>query len=133
MATTSDQPLQPEPTDRRRLFLSVGWTLIIFVLCLFPAAGNWAWFRGWLFFVVVVATSIVITLYLRRANPDVIAARANRHEGTKGWDRLLLGIFIPAMVSILPVAALDDGWYHWSQVSWWVRWTPKTGPLGMLN
>ena len=111
---------EPEPTDRRRLFLGVGWTLLIFLLCLFLPAGNWAWARGWLFFVVIVAASIVITLYLRRANPDVIAARVNRHEGTKGWDRLLLGILIPAMVSILPVAALDDSRYHWFHVPWWV-------------
>ena len=111
---------KPEPTDRRRLFLGVGWTLLIFLLCLFLPAGNWAWARGWLFFVVIVAASIVITLYLRRANPDVIAARVNRHEGTKGWDRLLLGILIPAIVSILPVAALDDGRFHWLPVPWWV-------------
>ena len=29
----------------------------------------------------------MIGLYLRRVNPEVIAARVNRHEGTKGWDR----------------------------------------------
>ena len=61
MATNSDQPRQPEPTDRRRLVLSVGWSLLIFVLCLFLPAGTWAWSRGWLFFVVVVAASILIT------------------------------------------------------------------------
>ena len=94
--------------------------MLIFVLCLFLPAGTWAWSRGWLFFVVIVGTSILITLYLRRVNPDVIAARVNRHEGTKGWDRWLLGILIPAMVSILPVAALDDGRFHWSHVPWWV-------------
>jgi protein-S-isoprenylcysteine O-methyltransferase Ste14 len=119
MATASDQPGHPEPTDRRRLILSVGWTLLIFVLCLFLPAGTWAWPRGWLFFFVTLVTSIVITVYLQRVNPDVVAARVNRHEGTKGWDRILLGIFIPMMVLILPVAALDDGRYHWSHVPWW--------------
>ena len=111
---------KPEQTDRRRLFLGVGWTLLIFLLCLFLPAGNWAWARGWLFFFVIVGTSILITLYLRRVNPDVIAARVNRHDRTKGWDRWLLGILIPAMVSILPVAALDDGRFHWSHVPCWV-------------
>jgi len=120
MPTNGDQLPQPEPTDRRRLIHDTLWTLLIFLLCLFLPAGTWAWSRGWLFFFVIVVTSIVITLYLRRVNPDVIAARVNRHEGTKGWDRWLLGILIPAMVSILPVAALDDSRYHWFHVPWWV-------------
>jgi protein-S-isoprenylcysteine O-methyltransferase Ste14 len=120
MVTNGDQPRQPELTDQRRLFLGVGRTLLIFVPCLFPPAGTWAWFRGWLFFFVIVVTSILITLYLRRVNPDVIAARVNRHGGTKGWDRILLGIFIPMMVMTVPVAALDDGRFHWSHVPCWV-------------
>jgi protein-S-isoprenylcysteine O-methyltransferase Ste14 len=120
MATNTDQPPRPEPTDARRLVASVGWTLLIFILCLFLPAGTLKWYRGWLFFSVVVATSILITVYLRRVNPDVVAARVNRHEGTKSWDRVLLGLFIPALVSILPVAAFDDGRYHWLAVPWWV-------------
>ena len=118
MVTNSDLPRPPEPTDRRRLILNIGWSLLIFVLCLFLPAGTLAWSRGWLFFVVTVAASILISLYLHRVNPDVVAARVNRHQGTKGWDRVLLRLFIPALVSILPVAALDDGRYHWFSVPW---------------
>jgi protein-S-isoprenylcysteine O-methyltransferase Ste14 len=120
MMTISDQPRKPERTDRRRFVLSVGCSMLIFVLCLFLPAGTLAWSRGWLFFVVTVAASILITLHLQRVNPDVVAARVNRHEGTKGWDRVLLRLFLPALVSILPVAALDDGRYHWFPVTWWV-------------
>jgi hypothetical protein len=53
MVTNSDQPRQPERTDRRRLVLSVGWSLLIFVLCLFLPAGTLAWSRGWLFFIAI--------------------------------------------------------------------------------
>lgn len=120
MVTASDQPRQPERIDRRRLILSVGSSLLIFVLFLFVPAGTLAWWRGWLFLVVTVSASILMTLYLRRVNPDIVAARVNRHEGTKGWDRVLLGLFFPAFVSILPLAALDDGRYHWFPMPWWV-------------
>jgi protein-S-isoprenylcysteine O-methyltransferase Ste14 len=120
IATNSDHSRQPEQTDRRRLVLSVGWSLLIFVLCLFLPAGTLAWSRGWLFFVVTVAASILITIYLQRVNPEVVAARVNRHDGTKGWDRVLLRLFLPALVLVLPVAALDDGRYHWFPVPWWV-------------
>ena len=120
MVTNNDQPAQPEPTDRRRLIASVGWSLLIFVLCLFIPAGTWSWKKGWLFILVVVAASIVLTLYLRRVNPDVVAARVNRHNGTKPWDLLLGMIFIlPTMLAIPIVAALDDGRYHWFHLPRW--------------
>jgi protein-S-isoprenylcysteine O-methyltransferase Ste14 len=120
MTTEGDRGRQPEQIDRRRLALSVGWTLLGLVLCLFLPAGTWAWSRGWLFFVVLVAASVVTALYLRRVNPEVIAARINRHGGTKRWDRILLVIGLPTLVAIPVVAALDDGCFHWSRAPWWV-------------
>ncbi len=120
MATNDDQQGHPEPIDRRRLILGIGLTLLGFVLCLFVAAGTLAWFRGWLFFFVAIAMRIPVAMYLRRVNPEVIAARLNRHEGTKGWDRLIVAFLIPAIISILLLAALDDGRYHWHPVPWWV-------------
>jgi protein-S-isoprenylcysteine O-methyltransferase Ste14 len=119
MVTNSDQPGQPEPIDSRRLFLGVGWTLLIFVLCLFLPAGTWAWLRGWVFLFVFVVVCIFSSVYLRRANPEVIAARVNRHQGTKRWDRILTAIFLPTVVAIPVVAALDDARFHWFDVPWW--------------
>ena len=59
-------------------------------------------------------------MYLRRVNPDVVAARVNRHDGTKRWDLLLGLVFIlPTMLAMPIVAALDDGRYHWSHLPWW--------------
>jgi protein-S-isoprenylcysteine O-methyltransferase Ste14 len=118
MATSSAQPRHSEPTDRRRLIYNTVLTLVVFVLCLL--LPGIVWVRGWLFFVVVVTAVVVLSRYLRRVNPEVIAARANRHKGTKAWDRWVLAAFIPAMASIYPLAALDDGRFHWSHVAWWV-------------
>ncbi len=85
-----------------------------------PACGDVAWSGGWLFLGVLLALSIPTTIYLRRVNPDVIAGRINRHERPRRWD-LLLGLigFLPTMLAIPIVAALDDGRYHWSHVPWW--------------
>jgi protein-S-isoprenylcysteine O-methyltransferase Ste14 len=110
----------PEPIDLRRLISNLVWTLLIFVLSLFFPAGTWRWARGWLFFVVILAVYYPSIRYLMRVNPEMIAARINRHEGTKGWDRILVGLMIPLMISIFVVAALDDGRYHWFHVPWWV-------------
>jgi hypothetical protein len=95
MATDDDQQRHPEQIDRRRLILGIGSNLIILGLCLFVPAGSWTWMRGWLFIFLLVLASILVTLYLRRVNPEVIAARISRHKGTKRWDRILLAIFFP--------------------------------------
>src|SRR5512135_2794258 len=120
MATTSHQPRQSEPLDRRRLVISTTASLLILVLCLFLPAGTLAWPRGWLFLAVMVGASLVSTIYLRRVNPDVIAGRVNRHERPRLWD-LLLGLFgfLPTMLAILIVGSLDDGRFHWSHLPWW--------------
>jgi hypothetical protein len=80
MVTTSDQQSQPEPTDRRRFILSVVWSLLIFVLCLFLPAGTLAWSRGWLFFVVTVAASILIDRPWSHGHRQ----RSIRHRSTSG-------------------------------------------------
>ena len=103
---------EPESTDRRRLILNVGWSLLVFVLCLFLPAGTLAWSRGWLFFVVTVAASILITLYPQRVNPDVVAARINRHEGTNlhrlaHFPRFLVG-FDPRCTGVLAPGCAND-------------------------
>ncbi len=120
VATNNAQLGQTEPIDRRRLITSTISSLLILLLCLFLPAGTWAWFRGWLFLVLLVAASVVITLHLRRVNPDVVPGRVNRQKGTKRWD-LILGVafLLPTMLAIPIVAALDDGRYHWLPVPWW--------------
>ena len=119
MATNRGETGRTQPIDRRRLIVSTVVSLVVFVLCLFLPAGTFRWSRGWLFLSVVIVALIVIAMYLRRANPEIIAARVNHHEGTKPWDRLLVALLITLMVSILPIAALDDGRSHWSHVPPW--------------
>lgn len=75
---------------------------------------------GWLFLAVLTVASVVITRYLQAVNSEVISARVNRHEGTKGWDWVLVGFLMLGLISILVVAGLDDRRYHWFPVPWCV-------------
>jgi protein-S-isoprenylcysteine O-methyltransferase Ste14 len=121
MEVTDDRLRQPEPIDRRRLIISSVSSLVILVLCLFVSAGTLDWFRGWLFCFLMVAEAVVAVLYLGRVNPDVIAGRVHRHDRPRTWD-LLLGLlgFLPTILAVFIVAAVDDGRYHWFPVPWWV-------------
>src|SRR5262245_57759055 len=115
---TADQQHQPEQIDYRRLALSlVAMPLWLFLLMFLPA-GTWAWMKGWLFIGVLLVLGVVAWVFMRRVNPDLLAARVNAHEGTKSWDKVLLAFLFLAMFAIFPVAALDDERFRWSSLSW---------------
>lgn len=117
-ADNSDQP--PQGINRRRVVLALIVLPVFFALFMFLPAGTWAWTRGWLFILALVGIIAVVFLVLWRVNPEVLVASSHTHKGTKGWDRILLCFFFPTSWGIVPVAALDDGRFHWCPVSWWV-------------
>ncbi|WP_237358612.1 hypothetical protein [Rhizobium etli] len=49
-----------------------------------------------------------------------VPTKPEAQAGTKSWDKALLAVILPAMVAVLPVAALDAGRFHWSAVPAWV-------------
>jgi protein-S-isoprenylcysteine O-methyltransferase Ste14 len=107
-----------ESIDRRRLLAYFLAVPLILGLLLFLPAGRWDWPRGWLFLLAFLTEMAVSALYLWRANPEIYLARSRIQEGTKGWDRTLLGFLLPTMMIVFPVAALDDGRFHRFAVPW---------------
>jgi protein-S-isoprenylcysteine O-methyltransferase Ste14 len=59
-------------------------------------------------------------IYFRRANPEMFTVRSRVHPGTKRWDKVIVGLLFLAILTIPPVAGLDDGRFHWSRMSWLV-------------
>jgi protein-S-isoprenylcysteine O-methyltransferase Ste14 len=98
---------------------AIGLPLALLVLIFLPA-GSIAWRPGWVFVAVTILGFGVSALVLARVNPAIYRARSRFQPGTKGWDKALLAVILPAMVAILPVAALDAGRLHWSAVPLWL-------------
>lgn len=98
--------------------LAVGLAVIAFLL--FFAAGTLSWPRGWWFLGVVLVAAAVSWAYLWRVNPEIFSARSGIKPGTKEWDRKLILSLTIALAAILPVAALDDVRFHWSNAPDWV-------------
>ena len=94
---------------------------IFLALFLFLPAGTLTWRNGWRFLLVLLPAGTLAGRYVLRVNPQLFVARSRIQKGTKGWDRILLGVLFPAMAAIFPVAALDDGRFHWFPLSWEVR------------
>ncbi|WP_218088511.1 isoprenylcysteine carboxylmethyltransferase family protein [Variovorax sp. SG517] len=98
---------------------AIGSPLALLALVFLPA-GSIGWRPGWVFLAVLVLGFGVSAMVLARVNPLIYRARSRIQPGTKGWDKALLAVILPAMVAILPVAALDAGRHHWSEVPVWL-------------
>lgn len=120
MDWSASEEAMSEKIETRRLLLFLLLTPLFLAVLMFWPAGTWEWERGWAFIAVFSVTSVVASLYMRRANPDLLAARINRHQGTEPWDRVLVSLLIACWLAVLPIGALDDGRFHWLPLSWWV-------------
>jgi protein-S-isoprenylcysteine O-methyltransferase Ste14 len=108
-----------ERINRTRLALNLMAAPLFFALFLFLPAGTWKWPKGWLFVLVVLTAGGVGLIYLWWVNPELVTARINSHQGTKPWDLALLSAYFTAFLSIFPLAALDDGRFHWLPLPEW--------------
>jgi protein-S-isoprenylcysteine O-methyltransferase Ste14 len=88
---------------------------IVLALLLFVPAGRLDWTGGWLFLLALIAAFCVTALYLWRVNPEIFVARSRIQEGTKGWDRVLIGFLFAALLAIFLLAAFDAGRWEWSR------------------
>ncbi|MGJ7526421.1 methyltransferase family protein [Variovorax sp. GB1P17] len=118
----------PSISSRTAIIYAIGLPLALLALVFLPA-GSISWRPGWVFLTVLVLAFGISALVLARINPMIYRARSRIQPGTKGWDKALLAVILPAMVAILPVAALDAGRYHWSDVP---DWTVVLGYVALL-
>ena len=119
MTSGDDHGRGPQRIGRRQVASYLLAIPLFLALFLFLPAGTLAWVRGWLFVLAFLLSGALAVFWLWRVNPDIFAARSRIQPGTKGWDRTLLAVLLPAIVATFPVAALDDGRFHWSRVPWW--------------
>ncbi len=109
----------PRADPTRRVILLLFGVPAFFALFMFVPAGTLAWPKGWLFIALFLVLEILVVLYVWRTNPELLDARSRRHKGTKRWDKILLCFFGPSIMAIFPVAALDDGRFHWLPLPHW--------------
>jgi protein-S-isoprenylcysteine O-methyltransferase Ste14 len=87
-------------------------TLIYFII-LFISAGHIDYWQGWIYVIIGLAMSTVSYTVLR-VDTELLNERSKPGEGTKKWDKSLLGISFLIMIIMFITAGLDSGRYHWS-------------------
>jgi protein-S-isoprenylcysteine O-methyltransferase Ste14 len=115
MTIANDGVEEPKQVDQRRFVLLLLAQPFFLALLLFLPAGTFGWRKGWLFLMVYIAANAVVVPYIWRVNPELLLARS-RIRWAKRWDKILGWIMIPTVMAIIPVAALDDGRFHWLPV-----------------
>jgi protein-S-isoprenylcysteine O-methyltransferase Ste14 len=94
--------------------ISLGISLVVMLAAMFLPAGTWDWPRGWIFFGVFCAFTVIACIWIWNRNPELFAARSRIQKGTKAWDvPVTIGIIL-SFAAILPVSALDDARFHWA-------------------
>lgn len=90
----------------------------LFLILLFISAGRINYWQGLIYvFISLVMFSISYTVL--RIDPELLKERSTPGEGTKKWDKLLLGLsFIPTIAMYI-IAGLDSGRFHWSSSFHW--------------
>ena len=95
----------------------------VFLPVIFWPAGSWAWFQGWLYFVLIALNFLANFVYLWRVNRELIMYRMRVGPGTKIWDWIWTACFGPLFLSIYVVAGFDAvrfGWTDMSPTWWWL-------------
>lgn len=101
-----------------KVLAEIAALMVAFAILLFGSAGTWAWPSGWAFLVLFTLVSLVLTLWLARADPGLLAERMKSpiQKGQKPWDRVFLGILSVVYAGWLALMALDARRFGWSDV-----------------
>jgi protein-S-isoprenylcysteine O-methyltransferase Ste14 len=113
------------PHSRKRAFLrgliSFSIFLLLMVGSMFLAAGRINWTPGWVFLGVYLVMAAVVVAYLRRTNPEILAARSEFHwHDQTAAHKVVFVLLIAFFMLMFPVAGLDDGRYRCSDVPLWL-------------
>ena len=105
-------------TLKIKFILNAFVSSFLFSIVLFVSAGRIAYFQGWIYLLTNVVVTLMNVLTLQ-SNPDLMSERTKPGEGTKSWDKLILGASFLVFVSTIVLAGLDSGRYRWSpQLHW---------------
>jgi len=70
-------------------------------------------------YVAIGLTMAVLNYTVLRIDPGLLNERSKPGEGTKKWDKTILGLSFLVAISMYITAGLDSGRYHWSPDFHW--------------
>ena len=90
----------------------------VFFAILFISAGRLNYWQG-LVYVIIGLIMSVLNYTVFRIDPELLNERSKPGDGTKKWDKAILGLSLLVTISMYITAGLDSGRYHWSPDFHW--------------
>jgi len=90
----------------------------IFFLILFFSAGKIDYWQG-LIYVTIGLIMCTLNYTVLKPDSDLLTERTKPGEGSKKWDKILLGLSFLITITMYTLAGLDSGRYHWSPNFHW--------------
>ncbi|MGA9869515.1 MAG: isoprenylcysteine carboxylmethyltransferase family protein [Acetobacteraceae bacterium] len=97
--------------------------MIVLGLLLFPPAGTFAWPQAWIFLALFDGCALILGLWLRKVDPDLLAERMKSPGGAgqKPQDRAVMIAIMVGFALWLVFMALDARRFGWSHVPLWAQ------------
>jgi protein-S-isoprenylcysteine O-methyltransferase Ste14 len=95
---------------RRLLVRSAFWYPVMALMLFVPAGTIW-WLGGWVYLLELFVLGTALTLWLAQYNPALLRERTRPpvQQGQKGWDRIVMALFVTLYVGGLVLAGFEGG------------------------
>jgi len=97
-----------------RRFAQILATDVVAGLLLFAAAGTVRWLGAWLYLLASVLLVVANGIYVMPRNPEIVVERGRAHEGTRGFDKVVIGLCTLFLLATYVVAGLDARRFGWA-------------------
>jgi len=91
---------------------------ILFFAIIFVSAGRIDYWQG-LIYVTIGLIMFLLNYTALRIDSELLNERLKPGEGTKRWDKTILGLSFLVTISMYVIAGLDSGRYRWSPDFHW--------------
>ena len=101
-----------------KLWTVFGVRLTAFAVAMLWPAGTWRWWEGWAVVALFGLGSALITAFLMKHDPELLAERMKTspvQEGQKSWDKLMTVLMYVAGIGVYVLPGLDVERYGWSE------------------
>jgi protein-S-isoprenylcysteine O-methyltransferase Ste14 len=107
------------------IWLSLVVRMTLFAIALMWPAGTWWWWEAWALVGLWTVFGVVMTNYLLRHDPALLAERLKfvpLHKDQKSWDKALMLLFFIAGIGLYLIPGFDVVRYEWSEpLPEWMR------------